>query len=159
MIFTYMASLVECLKQQQQEMLLPEMCFLAVVPGEAAAADYMGDCEDKNGMGWVRLITTYPTTVVGQPDTTPGNCAKAIGADIEIGVIRMAPTPDEQGNLPTEDEQNAISSLVVDDMLAMIKAISCCDVLDPEDVVTGPWTPLGPEGGVTGGVVILSAAF
>ena len=44
-----------------------------------------------------------------------------------------------------------------DDMARMREAILCCDAFRRKEIVLGPYTPVGPAGGIFGGVQTFSA--
>lgn len=123
-------------------------CFCGVVPGEAAAYGYGGDCET-GGMAWVRLITAYPSSGVGQADVSINNCGTALGFDLEVGVSRLMPVGDNDGNMPTDAEILEATSKQVEAMLAMRRAIVCCG--ENKSWIIGAYVPFGPEGGIIGG--------
>lgn len=127
----------------------PGVCFCGVVPGEAAALDYAGDCSDVCGMAWVRLVTSYPATVLGTPNLTASNCALPLGFDVELGVARCASTPDSSGNPPSAADLLGDTTLQSADMDSMRRAVLCCG--DAADWLLGVYAPIGPEGGLVGG--------
>jgi hypothetical protein len=96
------------------------------MPGNRVAYDYVGACDDKDGMAWTRLGTSYPSAGVGRTDTTLRNCGSSIGFDIELGVLRSAPTMTPDGEPPDEADQLATTDLQIADMLAMYRAVACC---------------------------------
>ena len=150
-----LASLVECLCTQITDAGLPEPCFCGLVPGDAAVFDYAGDCDDKCGMAWVRLVTTYPSVTVGVADTTPGNCAAGLGFDVEIGIVRCLPVGDSEGEPPTPEQylDAALTQYVEADI--MRQAVLCCG-FNSHDFIMGSYTPLGPDGGLVGGQWVMS---
>lgn len=127
------------------------LCFCGILVG-TAPYNVTGECKKKCGQAWVRLVSAYPSTVLGEADLTDNNCGKSLGLDIEIGVMRCFPIKE---TYKTEDLL-AVSDKQVADMLAMRQAILCCDF--EADVILGEYTPLGPEGegGHVGGVWNLS---
>lgn len=133
-------------------------CFCGVLPGAQVALDYAGCYEDgcQNGMGWVRLAGMYSATVTGQPSLTPGNCSVGTGVDIEMGVIRCAPQPADDGTPPSVVDQSDSSVLQVLDAAAVRAAVLCCDALNLKDTIVSGWVPIGPEGAVVGGRLTLS---
>jgi hypothetical protein len=154
-----LASLVACLCEQIAEAGLPDPCFCGLVPGEAAAADYIGDCNDRCGMAWVRLVSLYPSSIIGAADTTPGNCAKGLGADIEIGIMRCITAGESDGSPPSPAELLDATLLQVTDAIVMWKTVYCCDGIDNADFILGQYQPLGPGGGTVGGVWNLSVGL
>lgn len=158
-VFSLMAELATCLCAQisDPENQLPAVCFCGLVPGEAPSLEYTGDCENACGMAWVRLATTYPATGPGQASEQPGNCSSLMNVDIEMGIVRCADVGDDFGNPPSPETLLAETQLQVADMLAMQRAILCCDALDPRDAVVGPYIATsGPDGGLVGGTITVS---
>jgi hypothetical protein len=119
------------------------------------AWDYSGDCgDDVCGMAWVRLVAVYPSTVIGVPSEEPGNCSKAIGMDVEIGILRCVSVSDDQGNPPDPTDLQANAALQVADAMALRKAAACC--APEKDFILGGYTPVGPAGGLVGGTWAMS---
>lgn len=133
---------------------LPRVCLCSLMPGDAVAFDYTGDCENACGMAWVRLATAYPSAIVGVPDLNLRNCSALLGFDVEVGIIRCGPVIQEDGSLPDPAEHVTSAELQIADMLAMRKAIACCR--DSNNWILGTYTPVGPEGGVVGGAWTVS---
>jgi hypothetical protein len=103
----------------------------------------------------VRLVASYPSTIVGQQNNEVDNCGKGFGFDIEVGVLRCVNIPDE-GEALDPDEMLVAANQQTDDMLSMQKAIMCCDSLNNVDFTVGVYVPAGPDGGVLGGTWSLS---
>jgi hypothetical protein len=146
-----MNDLVTCLCDGLKDAGLPDTCFCGVVPGEVAAQEYTGSCDDACGMAWVRLTAAYPSNSPGIPFETTGNCVVPLGADIEMGVTRCMTIGAEDGSPPTQDELGEATALQIMDMLAMRSAVLCCPSLTAKDYILGPYTPFGPQGGLVGG--------
>lgn len=148
LIFDTLTDLATCLCAQIITDGLPETCYCGLIPGEAPAVGYFGDCEN-NGVAYVRLANAYPSKSIGQQDLSVSNCGSVMGLDIEVGILRMMTVGDEDGNMPTAGEILEATQLQVADMLTMRRAVECC--LQPEDYVMGSYTPVGPDGGILGG--------
>lgn len=152
-VMTKLAALAECLCDQINASGLPTPCLCSVIPGAALPLD-VGTCDDGNGIAYVRLVATYPSVSVGVADITPGNCDKGLGFDIELGLFRC---------FPMEAEPSAAEVLLeaavlqMADLDAMRRALNCCDWLPSKDFVVGQYQPFGPDGGVVGGFMPLSA--
>lgn len=136
-----------------------KLCFCGILVG-TAPYDVTGECsDDACGQAWVRVVTAYPASELGVADTSPNNCAKGLGLDIEVGVMRCFPV---SGDPPTVAELLEVSDKQVADMLAMRRAILCCveELDDGVEVVMGEYTPIGPEGegGQVGGAWLISVA-
>ena len=148
--------LTDCLCTQISESGLPDVCFCGLVPGEVASQEYSGDCNDACGMAWVRISAMYPSSQVGVPGETVGNCDKGLGADLEIGIMRCMSSGQPDGGPPSPKELAEAVALQTLDALAMRAAVVCCPSLGEHDYILGPYTPLGPEGGLVGGIWSLS---
>lgn len=155
-IFDRLVMIRDCLCNQIKVDGLCDVAFCGVVPGEAAAGDYFNCGGAANGMAWVRLANSYMATSVGQADLTIGNCAKDIGFDVEVGIMRCAPVASVNGTPPTAAAVNDAAAQQLLDMQALYRAIACCDEIDSKDHIIGTYTPLGPEGGVVGGILTVS---
>lgn len=147
-------ALATCLCGEVKSGGAPDVCFCGVLPGAEVALDYQGDCSDVCGMAWVRLVTTYPATVIGQANEQPGNCASQTGFDVELGVVRCIDVLDAQGNPPSPAELLTSTRLQMADRDAIVRAILCC--YTTKDFLLGAYTPYGPEGGMVGGVMLVS---
>lgn len=159
LVFTRLSALATCLCAQITDPVngVPDVCFCGIVPGEQATALYAdGDCADRCGMAWVRLVSLYPSVSIGVLDPTPGNCGSSIGVDVELGIMRCISVGDERGNPPTPDELLAATQLQIADSLVMQRAVLCCDAIPPSEVILSNYTPLGPAGGLVGGMWTLS---
>lgn len=144
-------ALAACLCQQiNEEPDLPGVCFCGIIPGEAAVGQYAGDCDDECGMAWVRLGSSYPSDRLGTINENPGNCTAGLGIDVEMGIMRCFPIP-EDGSAPSPEELTEVSNLQIMDMMVMWKAAMCCaDLPNKEFRLTG-YTPIGPAGDMIGG--------
>lgn len=130
---------------------LPEPCFCGIVAGAMVPMDYVGTCSGKQGMAWVRLTGVAPMIVFSETGSSIP-CGMPLTATVDVGITRIAPTLNSRGELPTEQAQHEAAWLVSADMIATHHAITCCFAANNRDVRVLTWTPLGPEGGVVGGV-------
>lgn len=153
-----LTDLAACLCAQIETDGLPPTCFCGVIPGDAAVGDYAGDCDDKCGMAWVRLVTAYPATAVGTLDERVGNCGSSLGVDIEVGILRCLPV-EEDGGPPPAETMVEVTGLQTADMLAMWRAINCCESLPNKEFILGGYQPMGPLGGLVGGNFSLRTVF
>lgn len=163
-VFSQMAAIAECLCGKNAENGLPPLCFCGIIAGETAYdATGIGegcDEDDENagcGQAWVRLVSAYPSSNVGQADVMPGNCGNGFGFDLEIGMLRCIRIEEEGGVLPAEEMLEAVQ-LQVADMLTMQQALLCCEALKMEDFVLGQYAPIGPMGGLVGGTWLISVS-
>lgn len=127
-------------------------CFCGILPGDGVVADTGSNCDDLNGMAWVRLRTMFPSTGVGELSTVPGNCGSTIGGEIEVGILRQIAPPNTDGSRPSDAELLQASQDTITDSMLLLKAIRCCPALGPKDFVLGQWVPAGPQGMMAGGV-------
>lgn len=152
---TKLEQIAACVCAQIEVDELPKTCFCGILPGAEVAWDYTGDCgEGTCGMAWVRLISVYPSSVIGTPDESAGNCSALIGMDVEIGIARCVSQPDDDGNPPAPADLQADAALQVADAMALRKAAVCC--APEKDFILGPYIPVGPSGGLVGGVWTIS---
>lgn len=147
-----------CAAIEDPENGVPKVCYCGVVPGQAAVAQFAGDCAYACGMAWVRLAGLYRAKSVGVPDTTRGNCGSGIGMDIEMGILRCMSVGDEQGNLPSKAEMEEATQLQIADALVMWEAVLCCDAIETKDAIVGGYLPVGPDGGIVGGTMTIALA-
>lgn len=137
---------------------VPDVCFCGVVPGEAPSAMYAGNCKDKCGMAWTRLVSMYPANGVGVPLGTVARCDTGIGIEVEVGILRCMSVGDERGNPPSAQEQHDAAELQAADAMVMWKALLCCQAIPHGDVILSRYTPIGPEGGLVGGLIQVALA-
>lgn len=127
------------------------LCEVTVLHGETMILDY--GAESCGGMGWVRLVSGNPTATFPQP-AQAGTCAQDLAFAVEMGVIRPAPKIETAFNkriiLPSADEQAAATSLALDDMMAMRRALKEF-ASEMENFILGSYTPIGPQEGTVGG--------
>jgi hypothetical protein len=155
-IFDVLTEVAACLCAQIQIDGLPEPCFCGVVPGEAIAIDYAGDCAPLCGMAWVRLSNVYSAASVGVASVLPGNCGRSTGIDIEVGIVRCISAGDSDGSPPSPEELQDATELQLADAMVLQRTLICCDALDSGSIIMGTYTPVGPQGGVVGGTVLVS---
>ncbi len=142
-----MSDLAECLCAQIVVDESPEPCWCGVMPGQAALIEALGN-ECDGGLAWVRLVSAYPSQIIGQASTLTGNCGMGTGFDLEVGIMRLVvveeDAPDPAQSLAAVEQQ-------IKDMETMRRAIGCCPALPKQDYILGQYTPSGPLGGVVGG--------
>lgn len=150
-LFETLTNLATCLCAQIEADGGPEPCFCGVIPGDAAVPSYAGNCQDQCGMAWVRLMSSYPSSGVGNVNSLPGNCASEADAVIEVGLVRCMPQGNAFGDGPTPADLLAAADLQMAGLQTMKTAIVCCPGYSSKDWVLGGYTPLGPTGGLVGG--------
>lgn len=159
-IFDRLVAIKNCLSAQIVTDGLCDVAFCGIVPGEAAAGDYF-QCGSStlNGMAWVRLSTSYMASSVGQADLSIGNCTKEIGVDIEIGIMRCAALASVSGSPPKPSVVHEAAAQQLADMETLFRTVTCCPEVSSRDYVIGSYAPLGPEGGIVGGILTISLIF
>lgn len=135
----------------------PETCFCGVIPGDVAVANYGSNCEDRNGLAWVRLANLYPAAGVGDQSVTVGNCGADNGIEIEVGILRQMDAPEADGSPPTDAQLLATALGTYADAATMRRAIQCCSALSSKDYILGNWLPAGPLGLMVGGMWRITA--
>lgn len=125
-----------------------DLCELLLLHGDMVVIDY-ADC---GGMGYVRLVTANPTEQFPTP-APAASCASSMAYSMEVGIVRTAPGMGRSGGkptTPTADEQGAATSLALEDMEVMLRALK---VIESEvyEFTLGSYTPMGPAGGGLGG--------
>jgi hypothetical protein len=156
---TLLTTLAGCLCEEIRTANLPEPCWCGVMPGARIAVDYVGMCEEQDGMAWTRLSLAYPASAVGVPNQTMKNCSGGLGIEIELGVMRSSPTMTDDGEPPSEAAQLAAAQVQVGDMLAMMRAVACCTELQEYDYIMSQYAPVGPEGFAVGGTFTVMVAL
>lgn len=157
-VFEVLEAVVACLGESIKAVGAPPTCFLGVVPGDAASFEYVGECTDQCGMAWVRMVSLYPSSSTGVADVSVGNCGKGSGLDLELGVMRCT-SVGEGAEPPTPQELAESTALATLDAQAMFRTVACCDIFSEKDYIVGTYTPLGPEGGLVGGIVPVSVSL
>jgi len=142
--------LADCLCTELVDAGLPPTCICSPMPGEAVAADYVNSNE---GMAWVRVNSVYPSAVFPAQDQSASGCLMPMAVQLEVGVLYCAPVTEGRSNNPPGLSQLFDSTrLQMAAMAAMLRAIECClGATSSKFVSLGPYTPLGPDGGVVGG--------
>ena len=124
-------------------------CFCGVLGGVQATLDTCTSCDVACGTAWVRLNSAFPSSSLPSADTTLSSCTAPLAYEIELGVGRCAPAPDDDGTPPTVSEELDSALLLLSDLWSMRTAIDCC--FAGADTVLGTYTPFGPQGGCVGG--------
>lgn len=125
-----------------------KFCLASVVGGEEVAWDYGSPCDD--GMIWTRLISVQPPETTRDPFIN--NCITELSATIEMGHLFAAPVPDADGDLPSEHEHIESAQRQIHSMDLALSALVCTPLPGGESLTQLTYTPLGPSGGIMGGV-------
>lgn len=126
--------------------------------GEAVAWDSCNCRNGRDGQAWVRVASMFPTATFPQPYTgNPGPCGgnyDGWAVQLELGVLRCAPSPDSRGRLPSCEQNTAAARRALADAHIMRRAVMCCDWYGRDaKLIVGAWQPVGPDGGCHGGVL------
>jgi len=149
LIMPALVALHECFCAELTKSGLNDGCECIMLPG---IGDVAAEPEPGKGFGWVGITSISPYSIFPQPDASLANTARPIMASATIGVIRCLEVsrngPSPESLLGYLDKQMA-------DMAAMRRAVICCTD-DSRDMVLGPYEPIGPEGGIFGGLWTVS---
>ena len=153
-VWQIMTELASCLCAELASSGLPEPCFCGIFPGEQAPFDFCACDSGGCGQAWVRLAAAGPSSFFPTIGGTSGlgSCAAQLAFQFDVGVLRCAPMPDDQGSPPTMSAQFEAAQLQYADMMAMRRAIVCCARASKRGMDLGQYTPTGPQGGCLGGV-------
>ena len=114
------------------------------------------------GLAYVKINRVYASTSFPVEDEgTWSPCGPlAWAADLEMGILRCAPTGDESW-IPTDAEWTTSADQVANDSAAMRMAIaSFRDRVDPgTEWVARNWLPIGPAGACTGGTQVITVGW
>lgn len=142
-------------------------CVVGLIAGQAIVADYCCDGVDAagdacQGQLTVRVSNVYPTVEFPNPrqDAIPygpagdGTSGSSWAVELEVAVLRCAPTVDEEGNPPPIADQQASALTVLGDAGLIRHAVTGFAVNRDQAFTFGQYQPLGPEGGCVGSGVL-----
>lgn len=150
--------LLDCLEQEVDKVTRPPL-YRGLRPGQVV--DHLiSTTSDEccQGLAWVRPVLFVPSSgkfpIQDEEPTPRGTNAWAV--TLEMGVVRCAPTPDEN-SIPSNAAWNAVVQDVMDDAAAMRRAICCYiaadEVARKKYTLPLEWQPLDTEGGCVGGTL------
>lgn len=147
-IWPLLVELLDCYKSELTTRGLAADCMVTLSPGVAVDLGGTGD------YGWVRLATIFPSTAFPLQEQTAVSCGTPYAATVDLGMARCIEVPettiiDELDNAEYVRKQMA-------DWAAMRAAVDCCMKKQGFLVMSGNYTPFGPEGGMYGGVLSVS---
>lgn len=130
------------------------LCWIGPQVGEQPDLSYV--FED-GSMAWVRLTTIQ--TIESQAGAQL-QCATRISADLELGFATCY-VIDNDGKGPNTEEAVNIFTESTKAMLALRRAILCCDWAGKwrKTLNITDWEPIGPSGGIVGGTWGISVEF
>lgn len=150
-LVTTLAAGLQVSLERDHENGIPMPKMVTALPGANVAYDYC----DEGGMAWARLagITSVQQLV-------QNGCVVEYDATIELGILRCAPAPDGDGNLPSGPEHLAAFLQQMHDMNTMWKVLVDTDIPAVFTAfVLGDYVPIGPDGGCLGGIWQVTARF
>lgn len=151
-----MRAMLVCLEDQARCVKAPPLLYSLRVGDIAEFLLSQNNDECCDGIGWVRNVTTYPSTNFPDQDSVASNCGPLSWAVVlEIGIARCAPTPEAQ-DLTTAEEWDAAADAISGDAAAIRRAVATFKTLpEYEDTLwlVGAWLPLPTEGGCMGGAM------
>lgn len=131
----------------------PEPCLCTVMEGEIVPFDYCDSCS--GGMAWVRLVRMSPPDTAVQQNT----CATSVNIEVEMGIIRAAPMPDDDNTLPTADEHLDAARHQIDEAEVMFNTLRLMQTPQGERFFNLNYAPIGPDGGCVGGTWTATVAL
>ena len=143
-VWPILTQLSSCLCREITAQDLPEPCFCGVLSGDSVSLDYCGECGTRCGMAWVRLVgisatqISTPTGVI--IPRTARTCHIASEIIFEVGIVRCAPMPDDDGTMPSMAKQLEAARLQTADMNAALRAITCGCL--EADFSVDTWAPI-----------------
>lgn len=158
MVMPLALELLACLEQEVDKVLNPPV-YRGLRPGQVV--DHLiSTTSDEccQGLAWVRPVLFVPSSgVFPQQDDQPvPRGVNAWAITLEMGVVRCAPTPDEN-SIPTNEQWLEVVQAVMDDAAAMRRAYCCFVDIDPNArkkyTLALEWQPLDTEGGCVGGTL------
>lgn len=113
------------------------------------------------GQLWVAVDRIFPYGQFPGPISGALNCAPPLAADIVIGILRCAPTLNDQGEAPTAEALSLSAAAVLEDAYTLETGILCClaEHARARPFVVGNQRPLGPTGGCVGMELRLTVAL
>lgn len=123
------------------------MCYIAHGSAEPPAVPVVG-----RGVVWVGVNRVFPALGFGvEPEAGTQGCGTGLNAELVLGALRCYSVTRDN---PSPDQSLEYTRQMLADMNALRRAALCCAAI--EDKELGEWTPIGPEGGVYGGVWTLT---
>ena len=134
------------------------VCRCSLMAGDTAIADICEIDADTgaDGQAWVRVVRVFTSREFPRPSTDAYNaCTGGLWvAEYELGVLRCAVGPDDEGQPPSADQLNREAAKVMDDAYALRLTAECClPSVFPRRA--GQWSPRS-SGGCTGGTVTVT---
>jgi hypothetical protein len=150
--------LLACYESELTELAEPP-ASIGLRPG--TVVDFLmsvSDDECCSGLAWVRPAGFFPssTSFPAQDSVAQKQGTRAWAVELEMGIVRCAPTPDA-GSIPSNEEWDEVTQAVMDGAAAMRRAICCWIDASPatrkQKIIPGVWQPVAVQGGCVGGVL------
>lgn len=126
-------------------------CGVPVAKSGIVHGEVMWDecCE---GYLFMRVVQTDLVEQFPQASQPVTRCTQSLASLVELGILRCAPMVDDNGNPPSDAEQQefAYDTIVDKSILYNVLRNHNPDWANYPVVITS-WVPLGPEGGCGGG--------
>jgi hypothetical protein len=119
---------------------------VSLVPG----ANLVLDCDK----GWVRLNAAAPSVRWPNFGGSLNSCADPTAVQVQVGVARCVITMDADGRPPTAEEDDESVRVQLSDYAALRRTVLCS--LPGKDYVLGTYLPVGPQGGLSGGALMVT---
>lgn len=152
-------ALLDCLAQEVAKVASPPR-YVQFRPG-TVVDHLLSTSEDEccAGLAWVRPMALYPSSVSfpdqdGNPVGNEG-IPRAWAVQLEMGVIRCAPTPAANA-IPTAEQWEECLQAIMDDGAAMRRALCCFEDRGngrKRKILAGQWQPISIQGGCAGGIL------
>lgn len=150
--------LLECLRTQLLVRPAPPPIDKIMLRAGSEVTPLLGTLTDEccTGLAWARVAGVTANSRF----ETGGDCFNHTRtAQIELGVVRCAPSATTQG-VPTADQWTAVALQIDSDYEAMEAALCCAypalDTLGDAAPVVGEYTPLGVDGNCIGGTMTIT---
>ena len=144
--FPKLLLLLACVQKKLEECPF-DLCWLGVQPGDSADLTPVGE---SGSMAWVRLAGVFPVrSEIGVDNRV--RCTSRLNMSIEVGFATCYPINDD-GSPLSVNEDLEIAESVSRAMMALWAAVVCCEWDEKNTREVGQWQPLGPMGGVVGGI-------
>lgn len=156
-LFPWAALMRDCVCASLEASVGGPVCQCMLTAGTSTAYDNC--CQ---GQAWIRVVSVYPSKSFPTPDGSRFRCDhQMMAAELEIGVVRCAPTMDDDGNPPSVQAIEESFRVVHSDRVRVMRALSCC--FRPEQgcevINIGQWTPVAEQGGCVGGMTDVTISF
>ena len=123
----------------------PGICAKLLHPGSVTTWDWCAPCDsDDCGMLWVRVDSSFTYRSFPSAEAAV-NCVLPTAYRLELGLLRCAPMPDEDGSPPDPDALTEASLQLLLDRRALLTAAR--DHPSRMLVAVSDWSALGPQGG------------